>query len=568
MSDSPEKLPPAEALIGRVLKGAYRLDSKLGEGGMGAVFKATQLAVDRQVAVKVLRTQVKQDPAMAKQMQARFMREAKLTSKLEHPNTVRLIDFGETEEDKMLFLVLELLRGQELSRVMQKQAPLSPQRVARIGRQMCQSLSEAHAQGIIHRDLKPDNVFLCEYHGVKDHVKIVDFGIARIVGGDFEETSQLTATGLIIGTPKYMAPEQVQAQEITAQTDLYALGVIMYEMLLGRAPFHADSVMALAFKHVHDEPEPLPDSFGHGWQSIITQLLAKHPAARPTNADVVASILGTLEQQDLGDIDLSPRAAAALPGPLSQQTMGDDGGFQPKKKSGVVMAMVAGLVVGIGAVAGIILSGGDGKDAAAKPAEIASDNTKKKQTAEPDEETKKAEDAKMAAEAENAKEEAEKAKKEAEAKAAKAAEAEAKVAPAEPAKPAKVTLRLNSGPKGAQVVRPDGSELCVTPCDLQLDPTNAAEIVTLKLKGYQDKQLALKLTPGNLIVEAPILDKITAPPAPTPTVGKGTKPKPRARGGKPKPRPKPKPTAKKGDDKPKPKPTRKLGITITRDPSK
>ncbi len=245
----------ADPLVGRDFAGKYRIRNKLGEGGFGTVYRAIQLTVGREVAVKVLRPDRAQDDRLRETLVKRFQREAVAMSKLGHPNTVQLIDFG-TTEDGILFLVLELLSGYELSQVVATQAPLLPSRVAHICRQICLSLSEAHASGIIHRDLKPGNVFLCHVEGDDDYVKVMDFGIARVVTAE-EEQGNLTKTGMTQGTPAYMSPEQAMALKTTPASDLYSLGCMMFEMLTGKMPFTGDSSTAISLSHVNDVPPTL-----------------------------------------------------------------------------------------------------------------------------------------------------------------------------------------------------------------------------------------------------------------------------------------------------------------------
>ena len=289
----PSKVPVAPALrlaAGHVLDGKYRLDGLIGEGGMGAVHRATQLAVNRPVAVKVL----KHVPGLSTdQLSERFKREAMATSRLRHPNTVQVIDFGEA--DGILYLVLELLDGEPLSSLIQREAPLAPERVAAIGKQIAKSLAEAHELGIVHRDLKPDNVFICQYAGDRDVPKVMDFGIARVMTADVA----MTRTGVMIGTPKYMPPEQAMGQKVGPAADLYALGVILFEMLTGKPPFVADSAMALAMAHVHEPAPPLelagPPALAEAWADLIRALLAKRPHERPQQASLVTGWLAQLE---------------------------------------------------------------------------------------------------------------------------------------------------------------------------------------------------------------------------------------------------------------------------------
>lgn len=304
----PSRVPVEAAMslvAGEVLDGKYRLDGFIGEGGMGTVHRATQLAVNRPVAVKVL----KAVPGLAgEQLSARFKREALATSRLKHPNTVQLIDFGETSRG-ILYLVLELLDGETLADLIARAAPLPPERVAAIGKQVAKSLAEAHEHGIVHRDLKPDNVFICQYAGDPDVVKVMDFGIARLMETDVN----MTRTGMMMGTPKYMPPEQAMGKKVGPAADLYALGVMLFEMLTGRPPFDADSAMALAMAHVHEPAPPLVvpavgDALAQAWGELVRGLLAKSPEERPQKASLVAGWLAQLE------VEAKRAGAGATPG--------------------------------------------------------------------------------------------------------------------------------------------------------------------------------------------------------------------------------------------------------------
>lgn len=308
----PSKVPlaPASRLTaGHVFDGKYRLDGLIGEGGMGVVHRATQLAVNRPVAIKVL----KHVPGLpSDQLSQRFKREAIATSRLKHPNTVQVIDYGES--DGILYLVLELLDGEPLSTLIEREAPLSPERVAAIGKQVAKSLAEAHELGIVHRDLKPDNIFICQYAGDSDVPKVMDFGIARVMTADVA----MTRTGMMIGTPKYMPPEQAMGQKVGPPADLYALGVILFEMLTGKPPFDADSAMALAMAHVHEAPPPLElpgvaPSLAEAWADLIRALLSKRPDERPQRASLVVGWLAQLEVEAKRKDE-----ARARPGPPAQ----------------------------------------------------------------------------------------------------------------------------------------------------------------------------------------------------------------------------------------------------------
>ncbi len=318
----------ADPLLGRVVAGKYRVEALIGVGGRGAVNRATQLAVQRPVALKVLRAVA---GVSEQQLADRFRREAMATSQLHHPNTVQVIDFG--EDDGVLYMVLELLEGAPLSRVIQREAPLPPERAAAIGKQIAKALAEAHAHGIVHRDLKPDNVFICAWRGDPDFVKVMDFGIARIMTADVS----MTRTGMMIGTPKYMAPEQAMAKKVGPAADLYALGVILFEMLTGEAPFSGDSHMALALAQINQAPPPLelrgqPARLESAWRELVSALLVKSPDKRASDAEQVAAWLGRIEAEarqttgaGVAAGGTGARRASEVRLPTRPRLMGDDG---------------------------------------------------------------------------------------------------------------------------------------------------------------------------------------------------------------------------------------------------
>jgi len=230
-----------------IADGRYELVELIGEGGMGAVYLARQVAMDRMVALKLILAEAVKSPDAA----ARFEREMKLSAKIEHPNTIRVYDFGET--DGQLFLAMELLRGQTLKQVLES-GPLDLGRIVRIGVQVARALQAAHSEGVVHRDLKPDNVMLLEQYGEHDVVKVLDFGIAKSLD---EPEASVTATGAVIGTPAYMSAEQAMGQAVDRRSDLYSLGIILYEMASGRLPFTAPGFTALLVAHATETPQPL-----------------------------------------------------------------------------------------------------------------------------------------------------------------------------------------------------------------------------------------------------------------------------------------------------------------------
>ena len=271
-----------DSLIGSVLSGKYRIDERLNEGGMGTVYRGTHVLMDKTVAIKVLRPSLAADEKIV----ARFSREARAASRISHPNALSVTDFGE-DENGTVFLVMEYLSGRTLKKVIQEEGPLPLPRVVDITRQIADALNAAHQQGIIHRDLKSDNIMLLDTM-TGDHAKVLDFGIAKINEPDGNRDSgSLTAPNLVIGTPQYMSPEQCsQDSEIDSRSDIYSLGVILYEMLVGHVPFSAESPTMVMLKHLQepvpsvlDERNDLPASIDR----VIARAMAKLPANRYQN---------------------------------------------------------------------------------------------------------------------------------------------------------------------------------------------------------------------------------------------------------------------------------------------
>jgi eukaryotic-like serine/threonine-protein kinase len=243
--------PPVDPLVGSTIDGRYRVVGLLGEGGMGTVYEVRHEMLGRSFAMKVLR----RDVACEADLAARFINEAKATGSIKHPHIVSITDFGRLV-DATPFFVMELLVGQTLAHVIKASGSLEMSRAYAILLQVVDALGAAHQAGVVHRDLKPENVFLAQAPiGVSvqsvDNVKIVDFGAAKVLGA-----SRITKTGIVFGTPHYMSPEQASGQPIDHRTDVYALGVIMYEMLTGRVPFEADTYMGVLTQHMFVRPRP------------------------------------------------------------------------------------------------------------------------------------------------------------------------------------------------------------------------------------------------------------------------------------------------------------------------
>ena len=279
----------ADPLLGRTLDERFTLRQLLGRGGMGCVYRALQLSMDREVAVKVLAPEM----ASSEESVQRFLNEARIASRLRHPNTVMVLDFGQTS-DGLLYLAMELLQGRALGDILKSEGALSAERVARIVCQMCDSLEEAHAVGLAHRDLKPDNVFILEGSGHRDTVKVLDFGIARLDEG---RDTRLTAPGTVLGTPIYMSPEQVRGQTADARSDIYSLGVMMFELLTGAAPYERGSAVEVMVMHltapVPDVASALPDAPAE-LALLVQSMLSKDPAERPDSVREVREALEAL----------------------------------------------------------------------------------------------------------------------------------------------------------------------------------------------------------------------------------------------------------------------------------
>ena len=307
-------------MAGTVLAGRYRIGSMLGEGGMGAVFEGEHLLMHKRVAIKMLHPDVSQTGEMVQ----RFEREAMAAAHIDHPNVVTATDFGHTPEGAC-FLVLEYVEGQNLRQVMANCGALGARRSLHIAEQVASVLVKAHGLGIVHRDLKPDNVMLVERDGDADFVKVLDFGIAKVpvesLQGQQVATGQgLTRLGVMYGTPEYMAPEQAMGTGVDHRADLYALGIMLFEMLTGERPFDADNVVSLVTMHIVDAPPHLnarrPDiTMPAGLDELVQQLLAKDREQRPASArEVIDRIRAILDENGV-----TPGPAVVVPSaPISR----------------------------------------------------------------------------------------------------------------------------------------------------------------------------------------------------------------------------------------------------------
>jgi serine/threonine-protein kinase len=354
-----------DPLIGETLAGKYRIDERLSVGGMGAVYLATHILMDKRVAVKVLRPSLAADETIV----ARFSREARAASRISHPHALSVTDFGEAETG-VVFLVMEYLDGRTLKEVIRDEGPLPLARVVEIMRQIGAALDAAHAEGVIHRDLKSDNIMLLKATGA-DYAKVLDFGIAKIqqpVGG---QDPELTSPDLIIGTPQYMSPEQCsQIGDLDARSDVYSLGVILFEMLVGHVPFTGASPTAIMLKHLQ---EPAPSVFDErsdlpvGVGIVVAKALAKRAEDRYQSAGelvedlVIAAgsgmidapvsqaaanriVVPTQPSEELVDEQtlVRPRITAPVAGPAALPAQPEPPGFSPWR---IIIPSVAGLLV-------------------------------------------------------------------------------------------------------------------------------------------------------------------------------------------------------------------------------
>ncbi len=272
-----------DVLIGQVLEGKYRIQSKIGQGATGAIYRAERINIGDYVAIKVLKPEFAKDQTAAE----RFRREALALGRIRHPNVIAIYDYFEKPSQKdeaaSIFLVMELLSGTTLRDILRLEHVLNIRRTVRLMVQICSALHVAHERNVIHRDLKPENIMVEQYDRRQEMAKVIDFGLARLRLTD-KLIRTLTEQGRVAGTPYYMAPEQWMDQPLDARTDIYALGVICYEMLTGRVPFNAENVMQLASKHVKLPPRPPIELRGDlpvGVSQAILKALAKNPRDRP-----------------------------------------------------------------------------------------------------------------------------------------------------------------------------------------------------------------------------------------------------------------------------------------------
>ncbi|MFC1464356.1 MAG: protein kinase [Candidatus Brachytrichaceae bacterium NZ_4S206] len=347
-------------LVGSLLDGRYVIERQLGEGGMGLVYAARHHVLGRRFAIKVLRPEVSRDAGVI----TRFRREAQAASAIGSPHICDVSDFG-VLPDGSTYFVMEYLDGPSLTEVMEA-GPIELPRLLGIGMQLCDALGAAHARGIVHRDLKPDNVHLVRRGEHTDFVKVLDFGIAKVMGGS---DKRLTQAGQVFGTPYYMSPEQCIGSDVDHRTDLYALGVILYEMASGQVPFEAESLVGVLTKQLHEAPPALRDvspvPVSPVLEAVILKCLAKSPDERYASMEALRADLEALREGSTPSVRLpsaplptTPTLSVAAAAPTTPLSVAAAAPKAPTTTPRATSAPRTGLGLAIGAMLGLVLVGG------------------------------------------------------------------------------------------------------------------------------------------------------------------------------------------------------------------
>ena len=360
----------ANDLVGQVIADRYHVVKKLGEGGMGQVYLAEHVKMGRRSAIKVMNPSMVHDPDAV----ARFNREASNASRINHPNVCAIYDFGETP-DGLIYLAMEFIEGEPLTDLLAREGALTLGRAASIFLQTADALQAAHDLGIVHRDLKPDNIMLSRRKAGGDTVKVVDFGIAKAVGGD-AAGQKVTKTGLVVGTPEFMSPEQLSGDTLDGRSDLYSLALVFYRMLSGKLPFEATTVQETMIKRLTDEPTKLADarpdlSFPPGLQPVLDTALARTPAERYQSVAKFAADIGAItgrpetasvpQTRGRGSADTEGRTQLLDPSATTPTTRisAQVRPPVPSRRKSLVPVALGLVVVLVGGGAWVVLSGGN-----------------------------------------------------------------------------------------------------------------------------------------------------------------------------------------------------------------
>jgi serine/threonine-protein kinase len=464
-------------MVGRIVDGRYRVERVLGEGGMGVVFLVTHVALKKRMAMKVLRDEMARDRDVVQ----RFIQEAQASTAIGHPNIIDISDFGRMP-DGAVYFVMEYLEGESLTQRIERTGPLTVAAAVAIVEQIGSALAAAHAHGVIHRDMKPDNVFLIRRGEQDSLVKVLDFGIAKVGSSP----SKLTRTGMVFGTPHYMAPEQAAGQVVDARADVYALGVIMYEMFTGVVPFDAETFMGILTKQMFEDPIPptergAPPDMGP-LEPIVLRALATKPEVRYASMDALLRDLEAVRRGGRLPVTEPSAYPASAGGPAMPSARGSSAGpAAPKPRYGLYAVVGAVVLLAAGSGVGAIYalwqraearaaeslpplalpstSGASVAAAAPAPSATASPRIAAQDTARP------------------------------------AAGGPTEAAPPAPvpsttgaALPIEEAVHLTSEPDGA-VVLVDGAVVGETPLDLPTSITSSDHRIVLRRGGYQDEPL-------------------------------------------------------------------------------
>ena len=368
----PRAAGEGDPLLGKVVARKYSVERCIGEGGMGRVYRARQLVLDKPVVLKVLHQELLSDARTV----ARFQREARAASRLNHPNSINILDFG-VAEDGELFIAMEYVDGHDLHHLLAHEWPLSEPRIIRIVSQILSALADAHSAGVIHRDLKPENVMVEPRRGGEsDVVKVLDFGIAKIVDAA-EAGPALTRAGFVCGTPEYMSPEQAKGAPLDARSDLYSVGVLLFQLVTRRLPFEADTAVGFATKHLTEPPPPpsrvRPGGCSADLERLILRALSKDPAARPQTAEEFLDGLQTLPAAESSHSARTARVAHPL-GATGERSRTPDVlasartlvSARARRRPGVWMAAAAGMAAAALAIAAYVQLRGPAQPVAAE----------------------------------------------------------------------------------------------------------------------------------------------------------------------------------------------------------
>jgi serine/threonine protein kinase len=474
--------------LGNLLDENYIVIGVIGQGGFGTVYRAVQRSVNREVAIKVIRLSGGDQENLSR----RFEREARVIASLEHPNIVTLYDFG-VLEDGTLYMVQELINGHELADELVNKKPLGFVRATRIVAAALDALVVAHDDGLVHRDLKPANIMLVQDRRGGELIKVLDFGIAKVTEGDEGVDEKLTQTGMVFGTPHYMAPEQSGSDPVDGRCDLYAMGIVLFQLLSGHLPFDSGSTFDILLAHRSQPVPELPEAIPETLRQVVYKALEKHPDQRFPDAFTMAAAL----RESIGDMSGGSGVHQTIR-PMSKstnvsalQSMGINVGGSTsmidvsaqKPRRALMFAIVTILVIAVGAAAAFFMSKANEEREAKAQAELALHNAQLKAKA-----------AKLESEREAKKARAE-AEEKAKAAAKKAAEANEKV-----------TFTITSTPEGAEVFRKEGNlSLGKTPFTRTDKTAEGDEIFVLKKAGYKELQVVLSASAGgtqDVVLEA------------------------------------------------------------------